>query len=270
MHKEHVEYVIKGDYVELKDAIGAIEYRLKRLLKQTQRIALMADKGKGSTKLTIMLPNREYKPQSPYNHMILAVWYGNDDNEHLKRFSNLVDQLQNLKREIFVGRDLNFLASLYGLSNSVNYPCCWCSFYVDRSRKPSNISTCYDSQICSPRTIGQLDKILNTPTLKHKEKLGVFQKYIWKIEPMNCIPPSLHLKLGFGNVIYAAMENEAMVSPQVESDNFMRLSKRLGFADRLASTDLNGPELKKLCEHINLFRNTLFLKISNIIIIINP
>lgn len=195
------EYVIIDNYVRLKDTFKTVSWRLSRIPEnEKRRILVMGDKGfgknqmfilyfkycvnLGSTKITLTLPDRVVNAQSCYNHLILAVWDGNDSNQELKKISYIMDELKKLETEIFIGGDLSFLASVYGLQNASSFPCVWCTFRANKSRKNKSPNEKFDQHDYELRTLKQYNQLLKLNSKKKDDKLGIFESYVWPIEPI--------------------------------------------------------------------------------------
>jgi hypothetical protein len=53
--------------------------------------------------------------------MIIAVWFGADDHKSLKKVDYVFEELRKIGADIFVGGNLSFMTSIYGLSNASNF-----------------------------------------------------------------------------------------------------------------------------------------------------
>lgn len=138
-----------------------------------------------STKITLTLPDRSASPQSCYNHLVLAVWDGNDDYENLKnRVSTVIEALKQLGLDIWIGGDLAFLTALYGLSNSSSYPCIWCIFRANTPRKLDKAPQTFDNSDYPLQSLEHFDALLSKPPKNKDDKLSVTKKYIWSVEPI--------------------------------------------------------------------------------------
>ena len=252
-----VEYkIVNNKFVILTDIERSLRYRLSLLdPNEKSRILLLGDKGHKITKICLMFPDRRTKVQSPHNQLILALWEGNDDHTNLSFCKEMYQIIERVNIPIFIGGDLSFLCSLYGMSNSSTHPCVWCEYEADKSRKVSIYPHLIDTKVYPKRTIMSIDALLQLNSAQPRERKGIFRPYIWSSEPCQCVPPVLHLKLGIGNEIYSAMKKVTEQLNFQESTKFLELSSKLGFTKSFKSDDLSGPKLRKLCEHRQSFRN---------------
>lgn len=99
----------------------------------------------------------------------------------------MMEELQKLDVTIFVGGDLAFLDSLYGMSNASSYPCIWCTFHAKKTRKIASEVELLDDMDYSLRNLAHFDNLIQSTSKKKDDLLGVTKKYIWPVEPSQVI-----------------------------------------------------------------------------------
>lgn len=189
---------------------------------------MLGDKGGGGTKLTIAVANVE-KTNSFENLLLVAIYDGTGDYEHLKQLRPVFKQLSRIQKVRLnefglekaikwqVTGDLMFLSAIYGhLGPASTHPCLKCLCPSDNFHEK-------DSKEAELRTVERMmeaanDYNQNKPTAEDSQKLitefnrqhcSIARQPLVSIPIEDIIPSSLHIVMSICEIILKLVEKEA-------------------------------------------------------------
>lgn len=243
-----------GD-VYLKSMIEALTERRKRLHLDDvkgREVVFSLDKGRGRVISTVSLVHHP-RPCSYYNHLPLHCWTGPDTYDALKQrdIAGPYRILSSIGYRFFLGGDLSFLSTNFGLSCAMTYGCLWCFKRFDRRAQADKDSI--DFVLYEERSNAEVEEEIRKLKLAHpKEKLI-------DVDLDRVVPPILHAKIKIGNELFSKLSTAAGNSPEFESVLKKCKLDVNRHEEGMIYSRFNGNDIKRLCRSIDALAGKISL-----------
>lgn len=237
--------------------------RRKRLQLEDERgldVVFSLDKGRGRVVSTVSLVHHP-RPCSYYNHLPLQAWTGPDShvalNEH--DVGHLFRLLSSLGYRLFLGGDLSFLSTNFGLSCAMCFGCLWCNKRFIRGREAEGDKDSIDFTVYNDRSIPQVEEEIR------KWKLAPPKAKRISIDRDRVIPPVLHAKIKIENVLYDRLDAIGGDLPEFQAILSQWKLKVNRHKEGIIYSRFHGNDIKRLCLAIDdLASNFLIFAFSYI------
>lgn len=235
-----------GD-IHLKTVVEALNERRWRLHLEDDKgndVVFSLDKGRGRVVSTISLVHHP-RPCSYYNHLPLQCWSGEDKYEALQQrnIDNPYRLLSSLGYRFFLGGDLSFLSTNYGLSCAMTYGCLWCAKRFDR--RPQANKDSIDFVVYEERSNPEIEEEIR------RQKFAQPKEILIDIDRDRVIPPILHAKIKIGNELFSKLATIAE-----DSLEFVAVLKKCKLdvnrhEEGIIYSRFHGNDIKRLCQSVD-------------------
>lgn len=243
-----------GD-VYLKTAVEALVERRKRLHLDDDKgfeVVFSLDKGRGRVVSTISLVNHP-RPCTYYNHLPLQCWTGPDTHEALKQRDIALPYrlLSSIGYRFFLGGDLSFLSTNFGLSCSMTFGCLWCCKRFDRRAKADKNSI--DFALYEERSSPEAEEEIR------RHKLVQTKEKLIDIDLDRVVPPILHAKIKIGNELFSRLA--AIIGDAPEFASVLKKCKLDVNRQKegIIYCRFHGNDVKRLCLSVDELAGKIYL-----------
>lgn len=247
-----IKYIIteEGDVLleNLEEVLLERRRRMGLQGDEAKQVTFSVDKGHGRVLATISFPYHK-KSCSVLNQLPVQSWIGADTYEEMRKrgLNRIVEKLIYMGYKVYLGGDLSFLTSSFGLSCGMSYPCFFCDKRFPRGKKEEEPPI--DFKVYNSRNSIEVEVDIQKQKFVHRKPP------LFCIDLDNVIPPVLHTKIKIGNVLFARLLEIGQKFPKFMS-TLKECKLDINRKEQGIVYDLlAGNDVKKLCSSIKVLEN---------------
>lgn len=232
-------------------------YRRSRLRLEDDKgfeVVFSLDKGRGRVISTMSLVHHP-RSTSYYNHLPLQCWTGSDAHGTLmqRNIGGPHRLMSALGYRFFLGGDLSFLSTNYGLTCAMTFCCLWCSKRFVRSAEADKDSI--DFAVYEDRSNPEVEEEIRRFNFAKPKKTLI------DIDRDRVVPPILHAKIKIGNELF-----ERLTAIAGESEAFKTVTNKWKLnvnrkEEGIIFSRFHGNDIKRLCQSVEDMAGKLFTQI---------